>query len=131
MKKLLLLPAFCLACCTALMAQEPAKPAREIRRDYSPGAASPTPEMWFYEQERSRYDDPKMAVRRKAEFRAAQRSNRIASQHWYGMSNSRPTVSTTPWFGTYSPTWSSNSADPYRWSATGQVGISFSPGKLY
>ncbi len=131
MKMHLLLPAFCLVCCAVLTAQEPAKPARDIRHEFSPGVVPPTAEMWFYEQERNRHDDPKLAVRRKAEFKAAQRGNRIASLHWYGMSNSRPAASATPWFGTYSPTWSSNSSDPYRWNATGQTGMTFSAGKLY
>ena len=130
MKKLLL-PAFCWICCAAISAQEPPQPAGDLRRDYNAATLSQTPEMWFYEQERSRHDDPKLAVRRKAEFKAAQRTNRIASLHWYGMSNSRPTASTTPWFSTYSPTWSSNSADPFRWNATGQAGLMFSPGKMY
>jgi hypothetical protein len=126
-----LLSAVSLACCAAVSAQEPAKPAGDMRRDYAPVVVSPTPEMWFYEQERTRHDDPKLAVRRRAEFKAAQRSSRIASLHWYGMSNSRPTASTTPWFSTYSPTWASNSADPYSWNATGQAGILFNPGKMY
>jgi hypothetical protein len=78
-----------------------------------------TPEMWFYEQERIRYEDPKMAVRRRAELRAAQRSERIAAQQWYGISNSRPMVSTTPLFESYSPYWGSNTYDPKRWRPYG------------
>lgn len=74
-----------------------------------------TPEMWFYEQERIRYDDPKMAVRRRAELRAAQRAGRLASQKWYGISNSRPMVSPTPVFESYGPYWGSNTYDPKRW----------------
>jgi hypothetical protein len=80
---------------------------------------SHTPEMWFYEQERIRYEDPKMAVRRRAELRAAQRSERIAAQEWYGINNSRPMVSTTPMFESYSPYWSSNTYDPKRWRPYG------------
>lgn len=77
--------------------------------------SSQTPEMWFYEQERARWENPKEAVRRKAEYRGAQRGQRIAAMKWYGMSNSRPTAGLTPMFGTYSPMWSSNSFDPFRW----------------
>lgn len=76
---------------------------------------SPTPEMWFYEQERARYDSPKMAVRRKAEQRGQQRSDRLAALKWYGIDNSRPTVSGTPWFGSYGAYWGSNTFDPMRW----------------
>lgn len=99
-------------------AQDKSKSAPSLRRDASTsnGATNQTPEMWFYEQERSRWEDPKEAVRRKAEFRSAQRGNRIASSHWYGMSNSRPAANPTPLFGTYSPTWVSNSFDPNRWT---------------
>lgn len=75
-----------------------------------------TPEMWLYEQERIRYEDPKAAVRRKAELRAARRADRIATMKWYGMSNSRPRVSSTPTMDTYSPYWGSNTYNPYRWA---------------
>jgi hypothetical protein len=137
MKKFLCLQAFCLVCCAVLAnAEEPAKKAADLRRDVSPGATTtqltPTPEMWFYEQERARYEDPKAAVRRKAEFRAAQRSNRIESMHWFGMSNARPTATATPLFGTYSPMWTSNTGDPSRWrSSVGQNTIVVVPNRLY
>jgi hypothetical protein len=89
-----------------------------LRRDEGSSAtltSSQTPEMWFYEQERARWENPQEAVRRKAEFRANQRAQRIAALQWYGMSNSRPSASITPMFGTYAPTWVSNSFDPNRW----------------
>jgi len=76
---------------------------------------SPTPEMWFYEQERSRLEDPTQAVRRRAELRGQQRADRLAALKWYGIDNSRPTVSGTPWFGSYGPYWGSNTYDPMRW----------------
>ena len=74
-----------------------------------------TPEMWIYEQERIRYEDPKTAIRHRAELRAAQRGGRIASLKWYGMSNSRPRASSTPTMSSYSPYWGSNTYDPNRW----------------
>ncbi|HEX3727339.1 MAG TPA: hypothetical protein VHV08_13895 [Pirellulales bacterium] len=102
--------------------------ALDLRRDRAPhvvatheaaaAAMTPTPEMWFYEQERSRYDDPKMAIRRRAETRAQQRQDRMASMEWYGMSNSRPAVSITPLCGAYSAFWGSNSYDPLRWRSS-------------
>jgi len=60
----------------------------------------PTPEMWFYMQERQRYQDPQAAVRRKAEFRSQQRQQRIASMKAFGMSKQRPLVYSTV-FNTY------------------------------
>lgn len=79
------------------------------------GTVSTTPEMWFYQQERQRYDDPKMAVRRKAEQRGAQRADRLAASKWYGMDNSRPVVNPTAILTSYSAYWGSNTYDPMRW----------------
>jgi hypothetical protein len=109
--------------------------SRDLRRDdpapVAGQAVSPTPEMWFYEQERTRYEDPKAAVRRKAEFRSAQRQNRLAACKWFGMSNSRPTASPTPVTGTYSPVWASNTPDPYRWSGVGGASMVLRPVERY
>ncbi len=101
------------------------QPGAEPRRDREPRAAgseatssgtvTPTPEMWFYDQELRRHDDAKMAVRRRAEARAQARHDRLAAQQWYGIDNSRPTVSLTPLCGGYSAYWGSNSFDPLRW----------------
>jgi len=86
----------------------------------SPGEVPPTPEMWFYEQYRNDYQDPKMAVRKKAEFRATQRQHRIAAMKWFGFSNARPHASPDPWHGDYSPGWrSNNSVHPFQWSGVG------------
>jgi hypothetical protein len=75
-----------------------------------------TPEMWFYMQESHRHDDPKEAVRRKAEFRTAQRQRRMAAREWFGYSNARPTVNPDPWNAGYSAHWSANNAmRPDQW----------------
>ena len=63
--------------------------------DVSLADVQPTPEMWFYVQERRRYDDPRAAVRRKAEFRARQRQQRIAAMKLFGESKQRPQVDDT------------------------------------
>lgn len=115
---------------TASVAQERGD-SRDLRRDNPPPAAgqsvSATPEMWFYEQERNRYEDPKSAVRRKAEFRSSQRASRLATCKWFGIDNSRPTASPTPVTGTYAPTWIGNTADPYRWSGVGGMPLVVRP----
>ncbi|REK13035.1 MAG: hypothetical protein DWQ37_10450 [Planctomycetota bacterium] len=96
------------------LAQEP----RPDRVAQAPTTVVKTPEMWIYEQERIRYEDPAMAVRRRAELRGAQRAARLAAMKWYGISNSRPTVSPTPWLNSsYAPFWGSNTYDPNRWRA--------------
>jgi hypothetical protein len=81
---------------------------------------TPTPDMWFYEQESRRHDSPENAVRRKAEFQTHQRQMRMASREWFGMSNSRPTVNPTPVMGTYAPTWIGNSNNPSYWRGVNQ-----------
>lgn len=100
---------------TTAAAQGPAPAAPKINARVSTSELHATQEMWFYEQELQRYNDPKLAVRKKAEFRAAQRERRLAAMQWFGMSNSRPMASPTPVMGTYSPMWTSNYIDPYRW----------------
>jgi hypothetical protein len=74
-----------------------------------------TPEMLLYLQAMRRYDDPKQAVRRNAEQKADQRRARLAALKWYGFSNQRPQAAPTPFTTTYSPVWTGNVWDPYRW----------------
>jgi hypothetical protein len=114
--------ALALGASSSLLAQES---PFDLRRDRAPrtaplpdssiGVVAPTPEMWFYEQESKRQGDTKLAVRRRAELKGEQRHHRLASMKWYGISNSRPTVSPTPWCGGYSDHWASNTYDPLRW----------------
>ena len=86
----------------------------------SPGELKATPEMWFYDQAMRQYKDPKMAVRAKAEFQAQQRLRRLESMKWFGFSNSRPTASSNPFHGDYSPGWCANPGYyPSRWSGVG------------
>ncbi len=99
-------------------AQEPRVRPHVPSAQDTQGVLTPTPEMWFYEQERLRHDDPKMAIRLRAEVRAQQRQDRLASLYWFGMSNSRPSVSCAPFTGSYSAYWASNSFDPLRWRQT-------------
>ncbi len=83
----------------------------------SPGEVSATPEMWFYEQSLRQYQDPKTAVRQKAEFRAAERARRLAALRWFGFSNSRPQAVGDPFHGEYAPHWaSSDGYRPFRWA---------------
>jgi hypothetical protein len=81
-----------------------------------------TPEMWLYSQEVRRHDDPAQAVRRKAEFRAAQRMQRVAAMKYFGMSNARPQAECVPMMGHYSPAWVGNGQDRYDWAGVGSPG---------
>ena len=85
------------------------------------GGLKATPSMWFYEQALRQYQDPKMAVRAKAEFRSRQRQHRIAAMKWFGFSNSRPRASSDPFHNDYSPGWVANPGYyPSRWNGVGQ-----------
>src|SRR5687767_9738479 len=88
--------------------------------DSTPDAATLSPEMWFYKQQIERYDSPKMAVRRNAEFQHQQRIARLEALKWYGFSNSRPVASPTPFMTMYSPAWQSNWGRPYAWYTSGR-----------
>jgi hypothetical protein len=93
-----------------------------VATTFSPGELKATPEMWFYEQYMQQYQDPKMAVRANAEFRADQRQRRLAAMKWFGFSNSRPRACSDPYNGDQSPSWTGNNTlYPYRWSGTGQA----------
>ncbi len=89
-----------------------------LDRPISMGELTPTPEMWFYQQETKSYRDPKLAVRHKAEYRAAQREMRLAAQKWYGVHPSRPTSSTTPFQGETSAARFGGGRDPNLWPGT-------------
>ena len=81
-----------------------------------PPPDSLTPEMWLYLKEMQREDDPAIAVRNNARWRAAQRRRRLAALRWFGFSNQRPQANPSPFFGTYSPVWTGGQTDPYVWS---------------
>ncbi len=74
-----------------------------------------TPEMWFYEQEVRRTDDPRTIIRERAAQQTAQRQARLAAMQWYGLSNSRPICSPNPFTNVYSARWVSNGYNPNEW----------------
>ena len=103
------------------LAAEPSTGNLDITAGLSASEVQATPEMWFYQQYHRDYMDPKLAVRRNAEFRAAQRRQRISAMKWFGFSNQRPVAGADPWHGDYSPTWTSNNAaHPFRWQGIGR-----------
>lgn len=107
----------------------PVKPvAAEKDAGISPDSLSMTqltPEQWLYTQEMRRRDDPKEAVRRKAEYRSAQRMHRIAAREWFGFSNSRPVANSDPYHAAgYSPHWSANNAmRPDQWIGNSRIAV--------
>ena len=91
------------------------------------GQMTPTPSMWYYEQEMKHYMDPKMMARRKAEYQARQRYLRLASRRWFGFSLLRPRWSTMPWSQPLAPHWVATYHDPYAWPGSGRVWIPSRP----
>lgn len=98
----------------------------------SQSVVEPTTEMWFYQQEKRDRLDPSLAVRRNAEYKAAQRRYRLAAMRWFGYSNLRPAASPDPINGYYSPFWAGNNQlSPYMWSGNGHATVVAQPGPVY
>jgi len=129
MKRLLIAPAIVLLMLAAPVRAEKPTPTRlGLDSTISPGELKATPEMWFYDQQLRQYNDPKLAVRAKADMRAEQRQRRIESMKWFGFSNARPQANSDPFHGDYSPRWTSNSSYyPARWNGVGPGWIVVQP----
>lgn len=97
---------------------QPPSVRRSSEVPYSTPEISPSasPELWLYQQEMRRYDDPQQAVRRVAEMKGNQRRQRLEAQKWFGVSNSRPMASATPFMDHYSPYWGGNGGTPFIWN---------------
>jgi hypothetical protein len=74
----------------------------------------------WYQQPTTYQSDTRAIIQHKAQVRAAQRSARLASLSWYGMSNSRPTAAPTPFMTLYSPVWQVPGGRPFAWFASNQ-----------
>jgi hypothetical protein len=110
------------------LAANPVDPIGGFSIGISPGDIEATPEMWFYEQYLRQWQDPKTAVRQRAELKAAQRQQRMAARQWFGFSNARPAVAADPYHGDYSPRWSSNNGHyPFQWSGVGSPMVVLRP----
>jgi hypothetical protein len=120
---------FAAACTSSLRGQDPVPtlspsdvPAMQgTIPGISPGQM--TPEMYLYLHEQRRYDDPKQAVRRKAEIKTAQRMQRMAAQKWFGVSNARPSASAQPFMDMYSPRWIGNGYNAFDWAGVNGNGV--------
>jgi hypothetical protein len=105
----------------SLRAEKPISTGLGLNTMVSPGELKATPEMWFYDQALRQYQDPKLAVHAKADFRAQCRERRIESMKWFGLSNSRPRASSDPFSNDYSPQWVANPGYyPSRWNGVNQ-----------
>ena len=87
----------------------------------SPGDALMNREARTHEQHLLQSQAQAESVHRAAIARADQRTRRLESQRWFGISNSRPTASVDPYNGDYSATWTSNYPFyPLRWVGGGE-----------
>ena len=125
---LIAFPILCLFFAAPAMADQPLPGDYGYSVGISPGEVTATPEMWFYEQHIRRYQDPKAAVRQKAEDRSAQRRGRIAARRWFGFSNIRPKAGTDVVHGDAAPGWSGRNVNyPFRWSGYGTAAVVVRP----
>jgi hypothetical protein len=93
---------------------EPIAPTR------SPGETQAPVEARYYETYLIRDQEQTAAVRRAAEARAEQRTRRLESRRWFGMSNLRPQVNADALGGEYGARWTSNDQwFPERWTGVG------------
>jgi hypothetical protein len=83
---------------------------------YSPGEAMMSSAARAHEQHLLQSQAAAESIKRAAVARAEQRTRRLESQRWYGISNSRPTAGVDLIDGDYSAHWVSNYPFyPYRW----------------
>jgi hypothetical protein len=70
-------------------------------------------DQWYYNSE----EKPKKTIAmQKAELKAQQRMDRLASQKWYGFTPGRPTAATMPFTTSmYSPAWTRPGGQPFAW----------------
>jgi hypothetical protein len=73
-------------------------------------------QSWNREQKSSQKQEARALVLQKAEARAEQRNDRLASSAWYGISNSRPSGNSTPFMSRYGSSWEMPGGRPYSWN---------------
>ena len=87
----------------------------------SPGDYPITREARAHEQYLLQEKAQAESVHQAAVARFQQRTRRLESQRWFGISNLRPMASVDPYDGDYSPGWVSNYPFfPYRWVGSGE-----------
>jgi hypothetical protein len=72
-------------------------------------------QSWNREQKTNPRQDARAIVQQKAQARAQQRSDRLANSAWYGISNGRPSGSSTPFTSRYGSLWEMPGGRPYSW----------------
>jgi hypothetical protein len=84
-----------------------------VPMDPMPGSENEKEQSWYREQPSK--SDALAIVQQKAQIRAQQRMDRLASMQWYGMSGSRPQSIATPFSSRYGSLWEMPGGKPYSW----------------
>jgi hypothetical protein len=92
-------------------ADDPVPPSAPM--DPMPGGEDEKEQSWYREQ--APKSDTLAIVQHKAQVRAQQRMDRLASMQWYGMSGSRPQSIATPFGSRYGSLWEMPGGKPYSW----------------
>lgn len=99
-------------------AQQPGPLHSPVTTISSQGDTCLTPEMWFYQQYQTNYANPQARVQANAAFKAQQRTLRIESAKWYGVSNLRPSLTSDPIHADAGARWTSGNTNyPNRWTS--------------
>src|SRR3954464_669962 len=72
-------------------------------------------QSWKREQKANTKQDARAIAQQKAQARGEQRMDRLAASSWYGISNSRPSGSSTPFTSRYGSSWEMPGGRPYSW----------------
>ena len=72
-------------------------------------------QSWARAQRTNVKHEAQTIIQQKAQTQAEQRQARLASLNWYGISNSRPSTSTTPFTSRYGSMWEMPGGRPYSW----------------
>lgn len=87
-------------------AQRPTKAEIEAKNDQN---------EWYYGASEEKPREKSIAMQ-KAELKAQQRMDRLASLRWYGFTPGRPTAATMPFTTSmYSPAWTRPGGQPFSW----------------
>jgi hypothetical protein len=85
--------------------------------DFMGNATSEEPheQSWKREQKLRSKPDSLAIIQQRAQARAEQRQTRMATLAWYGISNSRPGATSTPFTSRYGSAWEMPGGQPYSW----------------
>ena len=72
-------------------------------------------QSWNREQKSNTKQDARAIVQQKAQARAEQRNDRMATSSWYGISNSRPSAARRRSRSRYGSPWEMPGGRPYSW----------------